>query len=362
MAQPGDAALGVGADEFVVMLHHLTKAANALHGGKKGAKGAAVQDAPVLEAPVLTGGRVRRLVAHFEWMLQRTQDMIGAASSFLCVWTLKMMECLILVNQAVPCMRCSLGRAKAPGQVDTVTRLHWTVANVLVQLQAVRRERVARHKIHEFLRQHRISSLLSIRVRRQVDRSQPDHVKESHAEALRRLFNEIMVDLLEEMRVPAFFGHPFFANLRTKHPHLVRELCHEAMLPMLRGPGPEDVIFRAGEVCSRMYIVVSGTVQYCAEVPQRSTAGGPAMATVRRTLHGGKWLSEAALWTGWVHRGEMRAVAECLLFVLDASGFARVISSHKSAHAFAAAYARRFVEGLNRGLQTDLVDAGPIDQ
>jgi len=101
-----------------------------------------------------------------------------------------------------------------------------------------------------------------------------------------------------------------------------------------------------------MYVIISGQVQYiCASTqPQR------------QTLHSGRWVSEAALWTGWVHRGELRATSDCLLFALDASGFAKVISSHKSAHAFAAQYARKFVEGLNRGLQTDIVDAGPVDQ
>lgn len=354
MAPPHACGGGVGADEFVVMLRHLTEAANALHRAKGGRQ--AVRSTPQPEA---VGGHLRRHFARVEWVVQSMQDTVSTISSVLCQGTLKVMHWLVLLNQAVPCLRCGFGRAKKPGQVDNITRLHWTLANVTVQLQGLRRERAARHKaVHEFLSRHRISSLLSIRVRRHVDRSHPEQVKDSNVDSLRRHSTEIMVDLLEEMRVPAFSEHRFFVSLRAKHPHLVRELCHEAMQPMLKCP--DEIIFCAGEVCSRMYIVVSGHVQYCANVQQRDTVGaGPAL--VRRTLHGGKWLSEAALWTGWVHRGELRAVTDCLLFALDASGFARVISSHKSAHAFAAAYARRFVESLNQGLQTDIVEAGPID-
>jgi len=350
---------GVGSDEFVVMLRHLTEAAEALLKGKGGkAQRGKKEQLPQPEA-VQTCGRLRRTWARVEWAVQCTQDTIIAASALLCLGTLLFMQRLVLLNQAVPCLRCGCGRAKGPGQVDNITRLHWTQANVIVQLQGRRRERSARHKaVHEFLSRHRISYYLSIRVRQHVDRSAPEQVRDAASDSPRRLSTEIMVDLLEEMRVPAFSAHPFFVNLRAKHPHLVRELCHEAMQPMLKAP--DEIVFCAGEVCSRMYVVISGHVQYCANVQQRDAAGS-APALVRRTLHGGKWLSEAALWTGWVHRGELRAVTDCLLFALDASGFARVISSHKSAHAFAAAYARRFVEGLNRGLQTDLVEAGPID-
>lgn len=213
--------------------------------------------------------------------------------------------------------------------------------------------------VQKFLSRHPISSSMSIRVRRHADRSQPQQGRDASADHFRRLSTDLMVDLLEEMRVPVLSIHPFFATLRATHPHLVGELCHEALLPMLRSPN--HFVFGTGDACSHMYIIISGHVQYSANV-QRDAALGGAVQQVRRTLHGGQWLSEAALWTGWIHRGETRVITETLLFALDATQFAKVISSHKSAHAFAAAYARKFVEGLNRGLQTDLVDAGPVDQ
>jgi len=296
------------------------------------------------------------LVARLECVVHSAQDLVSSAAVLLCLAVLKVSLKLVMLNHALPCLRCSLGRANKAGQVDKLTSLHWTLANLVVQLQGQRRERASRHKaVGEFLGRHRTSSVLSIRVRRHLDRVQPEKVRDDNADQLRRFSAELMVDLLEEMRVPPFSAHPFFVNLRTKHPHLVRELCHEALQPMLKAP--DDIIFMAGEVCSKMYVIISGHVQYCATVQQRDAPAGSVPAIVKRTLHGGQWLSEAALWTGWVHRGELRAITDCLLFALDASGFARVISSHKSAHTYAAAYARKFVEGLNRGLQTDLVEA-----
>jgi len=213
--------------------------------------------------------------------------------------------------------------------------------------------------MREFLSRQRISSTLSIRVRRHVDRCQPQQVRESNAESLRRLSTELLVDLLEEMRVPPLSAHPFFVPLRTKFPHLVRELCHEALQPILKSP--DDIVFSVNEACSKMYVIISGHAQYIANIHPRD-AGPGGQTQTRRTLHGGQWVSEAALWTSWVHRGELRAVTDCLLFAVDASGFASVISNHKSAHQFAASYARKFVEGLNRGIQTDLVEAASVDQ
>lgn len=306
-----------------------------------------------------TAGRMRRLLARVRIAVQSLQDICSSSSVLLCLVVLQVWLRTVMFTHAIPCLRCGCGRARNAGQVDRATSLHWTLANLVVQLQGLRRERAARHKaVRDFLGRHRISSPLSVRVWHHVDRCQPERVRDANAAALRKLSAELVVDLLEEMRVPTFSAHPFFINLRTKHPHLVRELCHESLQPMLRGP--DDIIFCAGEVCSRMYVIINGHVQYCASVQQRDAPAGSAPALVKRTLHGGQWLSEAALWTGWVHRGELRGITDCLLVGLDATSFARIISSHKSAHAFAAAYARKFVEGLNRGLQTDLVEAGSV--
>jgi len=238
--------------------------------------------------------------------------------------------------------------------------LHWALANMVIQLQGSRREHQSRcQAIKDFTKKQRTSTLLSVRLRRHVDRCRPERVREGNLEALRTSSVDLMVDLLEELRLPPFSAHPFFVNLRNGHPHLVRRLCQEALMPMLKAEG--EMVFFAGELCSRMYVIINGRAQYVASVQQQdSTNSGPAL--VKRVLHGGQWLSEAALWTSWVHRGDLRALTDCLFFALDASVFARVISAHKSAHSFAAAYARKFVEGLNRGLQTDLVEAGPVNQ
>jgi len=341
------------------MLRHLADAALWASGGSSLRSVRSCSAAPTGEVNNATSaGVLSVLVARVESAAKSTQDAMGSASTMLCLGALRFTLRLVAARHASPCMRCA--RTRGTVHVDRFTSLHWSLANMIVQLQGLRRERSSwRRTVREFLNRHKISAALSVRVRRHVDRSQPQKVRDTNAESLGRLSTELMVDLLEEMHVPALSCHPFFVNLRSKHPHLMRELCHEALQPMLKSS--DEIVFCAGEACSRMYVVISGHAQYNASMQPRDGAC-TSMSHIRRTLHSGQWLSEAALWTGWVHRGELRVVTDCMLVALDASGFARVISSHKSAHQFAAAYARKFVESLNRGLQTDLVEVGQLEQ
>eukprot|EP00927_Polykrikos_kofoidii_P065284 TRINITY_DN61066_c0_g1_i1.p1 TRINITY_DN61066_c0_g1~~TRINITY_DN61066_c0_g1_i1.p1 ORF type:complete len:409 (-),score=63.48 TRINITY_DN61066_c0_g1_i1:335-1465(-) len=362
------ARTGVHADDFVAMLRHLADAAareaspSSLRGGRPNVSGrvAAAAQLGVLSQDGQLG-RMRILLARFECTAKYIQDWFSSIAFVVCIVVLKLAVRVVALHRV--CM-CGCRRSN-DGQVDKLTSLQWTLTNMIIQLAGLWQERSSRQRtVTEFLGKHRISVSLSTRVRKYIDRSQPQQIRDTNIDALRKLSTELLVDLHEEMRVPSLSAHPFFLSLRAKHPHLVRELCHEALEPLLKCT--DEFVFGAGEACSQMYFIVSGHVLYTGHIkdpdPRRSHDGSCGVTQIRRTLHGGQWLSEAALWTGWVHRGELRVVTDCLLFTLGASGFARVISSHKSAHVFAAGYARKFVETLNRGPQTDLIEAAQVDQ
>merc|ERR1712050_58029 len=68
-------------------------------------------------------------------------------------------------------------------------------------------------------------------------------------------------------------------------------------------------------------------------------------------------VSEATLWTTWMHCGTLRAVTECTYLALDSERFRRILSPFPSPHA--QAYAWAFVSTLNgwsRPQMTDLRD------
>lgn len=352
-------------DDFVAMLRHLTDAAGReappvsalrLRGGS-----ARMPPGPAPAGPLgLWGGasaRCKVALASLANLAQSTRDLVNAISISVCLVALKILLQFVIFLRA--CLCCCGGRLKSDGQVDSLTSIHWSLANMILQLQGLNQEKSTRRRaVCDFLGRHRVSPSLALRVRRYVDKSTPQQVRDGNVESLRRLATELLVDLHEELRMPALSAHPFFASLRTKHPQLVRKLCTEALQPLLKLT--DDIVFFSGATCFHMYFVISGQAMYTWwlwDADTRKTLD----AHLRRTLGAGHCLSEAALWTGWVHRGELRAVTDCLLFLLDASAFARVISSHKTAHVFAAAYARKFVECLNRQQQTDLVESPPVD-
>jgi len=352
---------GISADDFMAILRHLSEAAREVPMNRRLAQ---VKNS-IQSDSSMASSRFHVLLARLESTLRSTQGWIGAASVLVCLGTLRLARALLLTH-LVACFWCGC-RAKTgaeAGKVDKCTLVHWALTNMIIQLRGIRQEQTCRQRVlGDFLNRNRISTVLSTRLKRYLARSHPQEIRESNIELLRRDSTEILVDLHEEMRLPVLSAHPFFDSLRTNHPHLVRELCHEALQPMLKSP--EDIVFCAGEASSRMFFVVSGHVQYMARIPSRDVdPRRPESITtlVRRTLQGGQWLSEAALWTAWIHRGELRPITDCLFFALEASGFARVISSHQSAHIFAAAYARKFVDGLNRSPQSDLAEAAPVDQ
>jgi len=301
---------------------------------------------PAGPSPLFVPGRLQLIQAKLESALQDSQEVVGSASVLLCLGFLKIAHHM---NYATARVWLGIGGGSLDGDVGKLASVHWSLTNLIVQLQALRQERASRQEVvYNFLRKHRISAPLSNRVKQYVKRSHA-RAREQEALALRRVSAELLLDVHDELRAPALSTHPLFSDLRQRHPHLVRELCRKALQPLLRSPG--EVIFYAGDPCSRMYFVVSGQLQYTTYEIQ-----------AQRMLRTGEWLSEAALWTSWVHRGELRVVvSDCLLFALDASGFARVVSSHKAAHVTAAAYARSFVEGLNKGPQTDLSDPASVD-
>merc|ERR1711920_1024689 len=75
-----------------------------------------------------------------------------------------------------------------------------------------------------------------------------------------------------------------------------------------------DVLFSTGEIPAnpQMYIVKVGAFEY-SDVHDDTT-----------TLTVGQYISEAALWVHWVHRGTLRAFQDCQVYFMDAGAFATI--------------------------------------
>merc|ERR1712039_624790 len=92
-----------------------------------------------------------------------------------------------------------------------------------------------------------------------------------------------------------------------------------------------------------MYIVCSGKLIYV-------NSDGESEYVIE-----GQWISEATLWTQWVHAGDLIATNDCRLFALDANEFQK-IASHFENDEWTRGYATQFVKALNRVKEEELSD------
>lgn len=287
------------------------------------------------------------------------KEVIPAAAVFTCVIAIR------IVLRAVRLIKTCLaelaklvtdwGPKHPAAQVGPVTVMYWSLANMLVQLEGLRQDRLIRSKaVSAFIKKYHVSPLVSLRMHRHVRLCLPQHIRPGRAATLQRSAKELMVDILEEFRLPILGAHTFFASLRESYPQLVREVYRKAMDPLL--VLVDDHAFRTGEVCTRMYVLISGTGLYTINTPAKRDGSGGGQDQI--ALPCGQWLSEASLWTNWVHKGDLQVTSDSLFVTIDAAEFARIISTHQTVHTFAATYARKYVEELNQSPQSDLSEAG----
>eukprot|EP00747_Dinoflagellata_sp_TGD_P103415 gnl/TRDRNA2_/TRDRNA2_168952_c2_seq1.p1 gnl/TRDRNA2_/TRDRNA2_168952_c2~~gnl/TRDRNA2_/TRDRNA2_168952_c2_seq1.p1 ORF type:complete len:260 (-),score=35.09 gnl/TRDRNA2_/TRDRNA2_168952_c2_seq1:198-977(-) len=211
------------------------------------------------------------------------------------------------------------------------------------------REATQLRLLRKWFKQRNVSRDLSFRVHRFVSvmMKKHKHVSEKDITILTLLSAPLQMELKTELFLPLLTVHPLFSTLSTKSEIVMRKMCITAIKQETSARG--DVIFLAGERAQQMYFVTSGALRYdnlsdAARCPETD-------------LSSGEWFSEAILWGPWVHRGRMRATAECELVVLNALEFRNVAIHHPSHILLIQSYARSFVKEMSRALQNE--EAGP---
>jgi hypothetical protein len=73
-----------------------------------------------------------------------------------------------------------------------------------------------------------------------------------------------------------------------------------------------------------------------------------------KTIAVGEMISEACLWTKWLHRGELLSTNNSRVIELDAEAFGKVISGYKDLYLSAVRYARKYIRFLNQNFDSIL--------
>lgn len=212
---------------------------------------------------------------------------------------------------------------------SSMTQLHILCSRSSVQLASLR----------QYLGQNGISNRLSLRVQRNARHAMYENerlMQEDKVSLLSLVSEPLRVEIHFEMYSPVFKVHPFFDQYIRMYPQVMDKVCHLAISTLLVSQG--DVIFCEGEIPSQpcMYMTCNGMFEYEVEDDTVITFGG-------RT-----WLSEASLWTAWMHQGDFRSTSDGRLCVLDAHKF-QDISGHFEHPFFAPVqYAEAYLARLNQ--------------
>lgn len=152
-----------------------------------------------------------------------------------------------------------------------------------------------------------------------------------------------------ELRKQLLEGHPFFAYLQEHMLPIMISICSRVL--KLTAFAPEDVVFRPGEESTSMYVVQSGHMEY--QVPSSNHE-----SLVAHQVGALAWLSEAALWTNWWHRGYFTSRAASWIGIIKPGPLAEIAKIHTVPWCFCRQYAAVFVDNLNRLNQESWNDLG----
>ncbi|CAK0884363.1 unnamed protein product [Prorocentrum cordatum] len=227
----------------------------------------------------------------------------------------------------------------------------------ITDTQRVQMQQVCRR----YLRRRHISPALSYQVAAHFGGSS-QRMGHSSAEVEDKLVESmplvLQLQLYEEVRMPLLRLVPLFRREGLSNHRLLRELCCKAISGISLVSG--ELVFGLGDSCKRMIVVESGSGVYmklngsslCVHAFGKTLTNyvreeaeeSDVKHVVRQR---GQHVSEAALWTQWVNRGEFFSEGDCTMLVLDHGGFASIVSAYESARIFALKYASCFVAWLN---------------
>jgi len=223
------------------------------------------------------------------------------------------------------------------GLTSSMTRLVIIGSHQSQQLATLRR----------YLFQQGISNTLCLRIQRNAAYALSERTKyvpEDKIDLLHFVSEPLRVELHFEIYSPVLRVHPFFLRYMEDCPAVMRKVCHSAIQTMQ--VSHNDVLFSLGEIPSqpKVYFIKTGLLQYV------SLSGKEIQVTPKM------WACEAALWTNWIHRGQLTAITDCRLYALDCKRFQDIASSFEHHDFDPKKYAAEFVRDLNNCHHTEITD------
>merc|ERR1719362_2142213 len=209
---------------------------------------------------------------------------------------------------------------------------------VLQYVVSVQDQAMQLKQLRRYLNQNRIHAQLQLEV---IEQATTHLVHEQIVRAddvkglLQMLPTTLHLKLLCAIHAPPLVANPLFELWRAMELDAICELCSEAVEMTLHLSN--DPVFFAGTEAQKAFIVRQGTLCYMQK---------PGTSKLRQerkiSLKPETWLSEAALWSHWVHVGDLSAETASQVMVVSAEKLWDVVSKYPEVAAETAQYATNF--------------------
>lgn len=194
--------------------------------------------------------------------------------------------------------------------------------------------------LRKFCQQERISRALTVRMKRYVDLVMiPNFYKLHQADVvlLPKLSEHLRAELNKELVSQILCIHPFFENMRTSHDGVMNSISNNCISSMTLASG--DVAFGSGQEAHSMLLVSEGILDFIAVSADKDEAP--------EQVEKGCWVSEAVLWTKWIHQGQMQASVESTSMLVNSAKLRAELLRNGPVMAFVRKYGQEFVKRLN---------------
>jgi len=217
----------------------------------------------------------------------------------------------------------------------------------MVDYQLSRQEQTRKLvQLRRFLRQNKISEITAASVQQQATQRLGNHekIKEQDVQILTQISSSLRTDLRFEMFEPHLCSHPLFRLWVNMDVNLARRLCTEFLeYTFFR---PQDDLFTAGTNTGKCYFLAVGHLTYTQE-PESS----PVDATEVVSVEDGSWLSEASLWSEWIHIGTAKASTTCEVLVIPFEAVAMVVQRPGEVSEITHVYSKQFYSSVTTTLE-----------
>jgi len=208
--------------------------------------------------------------------------------------------------------------------------------------------------LRRYLRDWGVCRRTGLRIQRYLEfayKRQQQRVQEKDVQLLDLLSGPLREELKYETFAGHLSGHPLFSSCVARQRVFSRAL---AAVSLAR----DDLAFDCGEQASKMIFISCGLLEYMIGDVEGQSLMSEAESTPTPTdaVLEGQWVSEAVLWTTWLHLGDLRALQMCQLITIDAQRFGEAIQTIKPLWNTVRLYADGFISELNSAEKDDLSD------